>query len=766
MKKLLVFAFAAMGMVACVKEEVALLPKGDAICFENAFIDNATRAAVDPSITTATLSGFNVWGFVKEYDGEIFNGVEVTKTNDVWGYEGTQYWVPNQPYYFAALAPMNSANWRVVSKATGEEAKKGLGLVYFENVNGSEDLLYAKDMVTSKGLNEDNGSVKFQFQHLLSKVKFTFKNGFPTETASIKVTNVKMTTPDSGEIDLANIENGWSLDGADLEGTTLEFGDVEKLAYAKSAEVAQERLTIPASADQCYTITFDVELFMGAQSVYEVSKTSVVTGHELAMGNAYNFVAEINPTNLELDEIEFEVEGVDSWVPEGGQQIDVAVAELKAAAAQGGAYTLYKDITLTEPLAVKGDLNINLNGKKLQYTEDDRMFKVYGATLTIDGEGVVEVNSDNLSATTTAAYIGTAYDGAKIIINGGVHKTNGCTAYHTNGGKVEINGGEIIADETGYTPVGKYNYTYVLNVQGGTVSTARNFIEVKGGRFYKFNPQNNAAEGAGTNFLADGCSIITDGDYYVVVAGDVIAGTQDDFNAAIADSEIDDIYLEGGNYSMPAVSNQNLTINGTEDVVITVNKPAMHGSDLTFNGVTIKGSGYNTGVQHVNSVTYNNAKIIGEMCLYGEKVVFNNCTFELGNGQYIWVYGAKEAEFHNCVFNTAGKALLIYNEGAGANNVVVEGCTFNATAGAKAGAIANQNCAAIEIDNFQSSGVGAAHTLTTSNNTFGANFSGEWRIKNYVAGGAITVNGVAYTRIAIDGKFMSIDAGKNVTILF
>ena len=323
MKKLLVFAFAAIGMVACVKEEVALLPKGDAICFENAFIDNATRAAVDPSITTATLSGFNVWGFVKEYDGEIFNGVEVTKNNNVWSYEGTQYWVPNQPYYFAALAPMNSANWRVVSKATGEEAKKGLGLVYFKNVNGSEDLLYAKDMVTSKGINEDNGSVKFQFQHLLSKVKFTFKNGFPTETASIKITNVKMTTPDSGEIDLANIENGWSLDGADLDGTTLEFGDVEKLAYTKSAEVAQERLTIPASADQHYTITFDVELFMGAQSVYEVSKTSVVTGHELAMGNAYNFIAEINPANLELEEIEFDVEDVEGWVPEGGQQVDV-----------------------------------------------------------------------------------------------------------------------------------------------------------------------------------------------------------------------------------------------------------------------------------------------------------------------------------------------------------------------------------------------------------------------------------------------------------
>ena len=505
-----------MGMVACVKEEVTLLPQGDAILFENAFIDNSTRAA-DPSITTATLTGFNVWGFVKEYDGEIFNDVEVTRNNDSsWSYSGTQYWVPNQPYYFAALAPMNSANWSVV-KATGDAAKKGLGVISFENKNGTEDLLYAKETMMSKSLNVANGSVKFQFQHLLSKVKFTFKNGFPTATASIKVTNVKMVVPASAEINLAQADysEAWTSHAGTL---ILEFGDVEELAYTQSAEVANERLTIPASAAQSYIITFDVELFMGAQSVYTLTMTSVVSGSKLKMGNAYNFAAEINPTNLELEEIVFDVEKVEDWDSQGGPNVDmeVAVAKLKSAATHGGTYTLDDDIILTEPLAVEGDLNINLNGKKLQYTEDDRMFKVYGVTLTIEGDGVVEVNSDNLNASTTAAYIGTAYDGAKIIINGGVHKTNGCTAYHANGGKVEINGGDIIADETGYNPAAKYGYKYVLNVQGGTVSNARNFIEVKGGRFYKFNPQNNAAEGTGTNFVADGYIAAQDGDYYVV----------------------------------------------------------------------------------------------------------------------------------------------------------------------------------------------------------------------------------------------------------
>ena len=224
------------------------------------------------------------------------------------------------------------------------------------------------------------------------------------------------------------------------------------------------------------------------------------------------------------------------------------------------------------------------------------------------------------------------------------------------------------------------------------------------------------------------------------------------------------VLVANGEYSLPAIQNKTVKIVGSSEAVITINKPNMSGTDITFEGVTLKGSGYATGVQHVNNVTYKGVKVIGEMCLYGEQVVFNNSTFELNN-QYVWTYGVKNAEFNGCTFNTNGKAILVYNEGAGATNVAVEGCIFNATAGAKAGAIANQNCAAIEIDNYQSSGVGVAHNVTASNNTYSDNFSGEWRIKNFVAGNPINVNGVEYTSIAVDGKLMTIDADKNVTVL-
>ncbi|MBR2986383.1 MAG: SipW-dependent-type signal peptide-containing protein [Clostridia bacterium] len=230
--------------------------------------------------------------------------------------------------------------------------------------------------------------------------------------------------------------------------------------------------------------------------------------------------------------------------------------------------------------------------------------------------------------------------------------------------------------------------------------------------------------------------------------------------AALTGSQ-NDVYLPAGNYTLPSVSGKDVTIAGSADTVITVNKPAYHGSDVTFEGVTVVGSGIHTGVQHVNTVTYNGATIKGEMCLYGEKVVFNGCTFELAKGQYIWTYGAKVVEFNNCTFNTAGKAILIYKDGGQIDNTVtVKGCTFNATAGDKAGAIKNQNCAAIEIDNYQSN-----IKLECSENTYNSNFSGEWRIKSfYNNGNTVTVNGTAYSQIAIDGKLMTIDANQNVTV--
>ena len=109
MKKLIILGIAALSFAACVQEQVMEAPQGSAITFDGAFIDKATRAALDPSTSTNTLTGFDVWGFVKEYDGTVFVDQDITLEDGKWTYNGTQYWAPDQPYYLYALAPMNSA---------------------------------------------------------------------------------------------------------------------------------------------------------------------------------------------------------------------------------------------------------------------------------------------------------------------------------------------------------------------------------------------------------------------------------------------------------------------------------------------------------------------------------------------------------------------------------------------------------------------------------------------------------------------------------
>ncbi|MBQ3505940.1 MAG: hypothetical protein IJA89_04115 [Clostridia bacterium] len=240
------------------------------------------------------------------------------------------------------------------------------------------------------------------------------------------------------------------------------------------------------------------------------------------------------------------------------------------------------------------------------------------------------------------------------------------------------------------------------------------------------------------------------------------AANQTELNGLLASGE--SVELGAGSYDMPGVTGKEFAISGTEDTVVKIFKPALSGSDVTFNGVTVQGSGYSTGVQHVNTVTYNDVTIKGEMCLYGEKVVFNNCTFELAAGQYLWTYAAEEVEFNNCTFNTNGKAILMYKEGDINQTVTVRDCTFNATTSGYAGTITNQACAAIELHNYK--GIGLTLNLEGTN-TVDEDFSGLWRIKEDVQESpAITVNGVTYREdgasVFLDGVAYTL-SGKEVT---
>ena len=289
------------------------------ITFEDSFVEAKTRAAEDsdPSITTGTIDAFDVWGFINQPSGVIFNQERVTKSGNEWGYTNLQYWMPEKPYYFHAVAPVDDENIVVDTKEMNTD---GLGTISFTNDGGTTDLIYASKHVPtgSDVINNAPAPVELKFMHLLSKIKFTFTNGFPKNT-SLKVTDIKITNaPAKGSIAVNTEREKFSWTLVQGETTELAFGDVnggEAFASGEPKDCAFERLTIPADATRNYTITFTLELFYGDQSAGVSNKVVTLENQEFAIGKNYNITATINHENFyneALNPIEFKVV-VEDW---------------------------------------------------------------------------------------------------------------------------------------------------------------------------------------------------------------------------------------------------------------------------------------------------------------------------------------------------------------------------------------------------------------------------------------------------------------------
>ena len=188
--------------------------------------------------------------------------------------------------------------------------------------------------------------------------------------------------------------------------------------------------------------------------------------------------------------------------------------DLRTALANGKSVRLAADVTVSETLVINGDATLDLNGKtitnKVENTLTDVIQIPAGAILTINGNGNITAVSGNDGYAVIAE--------GKLIINGGTFQSGVDTASEPNAviyaggnGEVYVNGGLFLNDN---------NTKFVLNKKDADRATTK--IEVKGGKFYNFNPADNAAEGAGTNFLATGYKVeeTVDGtdNVYTVVA--------------------------------------------------------------------------------------------------------------------------------------------------------------------------------------------------------------------------------------------------------
>lgn len=314
MKKLFTILAVAATLVSCAKEDVVREAEDEAIQFGNAFVENSTRAAKDPSYgqNGENLTKFQVWGTVNGgnglvaiYDGDDVEGVVGSTTVDgkttpnIWTCDVKQYWIKDAIYNFAAL--VNAPTTEGAVTLTNYLPTKVNGFT----ADGATDLLYARSKVDIKGKASGNDLVNFTFEHLLSKVKFTVvNNSKAAEAYSFKVNGITITGNSVGDVALASKE--WSNLGTSKSYSVKEIS-VNKDTANAGQECEQELLLIPGD----FNIVFNVDIYNGTTKLgsqaYPIAP--VVYNQTLQAGYAYNFVINVKVG----EEIKFSVEQQPEW---------------------------------------------------------------------------------------------------------------------------------------------------------------------------------------------------------------------------------------------------------------------------------------------------------------------------------------------------------------------------------------------------------------------------------------------------------------------
>ena len=438
-------------------------------------------------------------------------------------------------------------------------------------------------------------------------------------------------------------------------------------------------------------------------------------------------------------------------------------ASLKQEMKKGGNVELANDILVEDTIVAEKETKLDMKGKTIANTADLwnestaawSLVSARGADakITVDGNGKFAAKENDCFAVDVQ-------DGAEVTIKNGTFIGN-IHAVYVFEGTATIEGGFYYV-QLKYSDATKAD-GFVLNCYDANRENGTAKIIVKGGTFVNFNPADCWAEGAHTNFVADGYSVISEeqanGDvWYTVVKGTgIVAENQEALNTGITDSTTKDVTVVVPKNSTVTLDNDIANTgskardvvfegNGSQTVDVITNATTAEGGELnyqrgstfTFKNLTIQaGEGNFDGIV-CDELVYENCVIKGKLTLYG-KATFINCTFEntMANQYSIWTWGGTDVTFEGCTFNTNGKAILLYGQATAAKptNLVVNNCTFNDRNNGAAGK------AAIEIGNDYN----ATYTLTVNNATVNGFADGKntgsklWANKNSMDAAHLTV---------------------------
>ena len=310
MKKFLFLGIAATAMFAsCTNDEMVEMNPQSAIGFET-FVDKSTRVT---DVTTDNLTAFWVYGWrTKETTTEqIFKAQAVTANNGTCTYSPLQYWVGGYNYTFEAIAPQSDNN------SVTFNAANGASTITF--VSDSEtDLIYAtesKDLTSTTNLTKTPEAVGLVFNHLLSRVKFSFVNGFPANSdVKLTVTDVKINDAGTTAICIPSTKT-WNAATA-FGVVNFASTAVANIPGKESAETEHKYL-IPADIKN-YTVSFTVVMTQGGVSdTFNHTVTLSTEALVLEAGKSYNLIATLDAQNINPNGDLFPIEFTATVTPWG-----------------------------------------------------------------------------------------------------------------------------------------------------------------------------------------------------------------------------------------------------------------------------------------------------------------------------------------------------------------------------------------------------------------------------------------------------------------
>lgn len=341
--------------------------------------------------------------------------------------------------------------------------------------------------------------------------------------------------------------------GNSLEGKVLKFVDQDdndlwepgctyqlQEVYIKNAgnlalkyEIAINGITGDAKLLEAieWTVTVDgVETKLanlkGNLAAGETSKAIVLSGHmKEEAGNEYQ--------GLTVDGISVSVFATQDTVENDSfnNQYDkdasypvASAAEMKEALANGGIVSVNKDIktdnigdNVADRITISKPTTLNLDAKIISPDNMGNNSKNFCA-LIVDADTTINAGENGgIDTGRNGGYALNVRKGANLTITGGSYYGGG-TAVQVQDGTLTITGGHFAVEAFGEP----YGYNFLLNCVDSAYKNGSAKIIVKGGTFVNFDPSNNTAEGAGTNFVADGYKVVsasqTDGEvWYTVV---------------------------------------------------------------------------------------------------------------------------------------------------------------------------------------------------------------------------------------------------------